>query len=151
MDFSKVNFEMLNWWSENNGYWPLFGHYVIVPNKKIRKTKLSFNCWLKKNKFKNEQINMIIRLKKNTFELNLFDYKGKYICSANYLEVSETNPTQVKRVPKIELEDLKIIRKQIVLTHRFFSFSIYIHFIDSKHQELKEKERVRHFPSKKQK
>ena len=139
MDFSKVNFEMLNWSSENNGYSPLFGHYVINPNKKIRKTKLSFNCWLNKNKCEKEQINMIIRLKKNSFELNLFDYKGKHICSAYHLEVSKSIPTLVKQAPRIALENLEIISKQIVLTHRFFSFSIYIHFIESKNPKLKKK------------
>ena len=151
MDLSKVNFVMMNWCSEDNGYWSEFGHYTLVPNKKIRKTKLSFNCWLKKKECDAEQINMIIRIKENYIELKFHYSKGKNMCWYRHLGLLETNSVLINQIPKIAYENLKINGKQMVITQRSYNSSLYIHFTESKHQKLKEKEREHRLPSKKHK
>lgn len=132
MDLSKVNFVMMNWCSEDNGYWSEFGHYTLVANKKIRKTKLSFNCWIKKKESDAKQINMIIRIKENYIELKFNDSQGKSICWYRYLGLSETNSVLINQTPKIANENLKINGKQMVIIQRSYNNSLYIHFIESK-------------------
>ena len=69
MDFTKVNFESMDWCSCDGAYNPWFGHYLLVKNKKIKRTKNSFNCWLKKVGFENYQLNIIIKRKGERIDL----------------------------------------------------------------------------------
>lgn len=69
MDFTKVTFESMDWFSCNGAYSPWFGHYKLVKNKKIKRTKNSLNCWIKKVGFENYQLNITIKVKDNKYDI----------------------------------------------------------------------------------
>jgi hypothetical protein len=67
----------MDWCSCNGAYSPWFGHYKLVKNKKIKRTKNSLNCWIKKVGFVNYQLNIIFKKNGDNYSLTYFYYGEK--------------------------------------------------------------------------
>ncbi len=123
MNLSRIRLEMLTWSAPAPKYKIGVGHYTLDKSKRVRKTKNSYSCWLKRSTKQEYWLHVFIKKREKDFELKVMDSKKKLMLWAGFLSLYEAHPN---------INKIRRNKDQYLLFLRSNSAVIHIHMYETK-------------------
>lgn len=131
MDLSKIHIHKMNWFSQKNIYKQCFGHYKLNSNKKIKQSKNTFSCWVKKYDYIDLQINIIIKLNDGNLEFSYNKEGDKKIMISSSVLIFEPNFSYKSFYTFISNTKTKNDFKHYILLAKIDKDFFYVHLTEA--------------------
>jgi hypothetical protein len=120
----------MNWFCQKSIYKPCLGHYKLNSNKKIKQSKTTYSCWVKKYDYIDFQINIKIKLKDGNLEFSYKKAGDKKIMVSSEVIIFEPN-FSYESIYTYHSNSKKNVSKDYIVLAKIGKDFFYVHLTEA--------------------